>query len=178
MAKGRIYWSGPRGFQLATRFNDLQIVSELESYGWEVLYYFIEATAEIRGRKGSLYGKSGLIRRVNLAAVERCDVLVAYVGCADTGTAVEMHHAWVKGIPILAWNDSFQISDGEWTGRTLETRDQDKILIERVAPMNSMIPFDIYLEFSDAENYPRGVPPAEVARKIDAAASQLLKKKL
>lgn len=178
MPKGRIYWSGPRGFQLATRFNDLQIVSELESYGWEVLYYFIEATAEIRGKEGPLYGERGLIRRVNLAAVERCDLLVAYVGCADTGTAVEMHHAWVKGIPILAWNDSFQITDGEWAGRALEAVDPGETLVERVAPMNSMIPFDVYLEFSDAERYPRGISPAEVASRINKAASELLKKRL
>lgn len=174
----RIYWAGDRAFAAGARWHDFEAVRILEERtGWSIDHPFMAVHAAFaKPNPGAVYGTTGMIRRTCLRLLRRADLVVAYVGGYDTGTAQEIEAASAGRIPVLAWSDAAlfrgEIANG---GRDVAISQENLAELPAPAvPLNAMTTnFDLYLEFSRLDAV--GISPGDLASRIEAGVRSLLK---
>jgi len=168
-----LYWAGDRGFRSCTRWHDEMTIACLtEKHCWHVLYPFDESIPVDESACRGFFGIRGSLRRRCLTGIDSCDVVAAYLGTYDTGTAQEIEYALIQGKPILGWNDSAVVV-GEHAGRELTVTQEEIASLEvAVLPLNGMTAvIDRYIEFSRLGT---GTAPDQLADRIDREARLLL----
>jgi len=167
-----LYWAGDRGFRSCTRWHDEETIRILtRRYHWQVNYPFDSSIEVDESRCSGFFGKRGVLRERCLAGIRNSEIVVAYLGTFDTGTAQEIEYALMEKKPILGWNDS-AIVVGEHAGRelTASQKDLEKLHVS-IMPMNGMTTvIDRYVEFSRLGGK---TGPEDLAAVIHREASQL-----
>jgi len=176
MNKKAMYWAGPRCFVASMRHFDSKVIEILETnYLWIVYYPLRLVSNAIKKNKNKpIYGKEGMMRTTCFKYVDKCDVIVTYIGLIwDSGTAREVEHAIMQNKPILAWSDSSVIY-GETAGRieVINGRDTDRLFVKTL-PFNAMdVAFDRYIELSKLYDF--DLSEKHLAREIDKQAREIL----